>query len=129
MRWVDKDDSKNYDYLTNMAGIGVDIADIQRFRNAVKSGKNRFIANTFSVHEQDYCSSYHDAAPHYAGTFAAKEAVRKISTKFLLPFSEIEIRRDKKGRPEVWIRGRRARALQLSITHGTRDAVAVALQK
>jgi holo-[acyl-carrier protein] synthase len=112
-----------------MIGIGVDLAEIGRFRTVLRSRKTRFISNTFTKLEQEYCLSYRDSAPHFAGTFAAKEAVRKISPDYHLPQKDIEIRRTRSGSPEVWLRGRRAKSLYISITHGTRDALAVAFRK
>ena len=60
-----------------ISGIGIDIIEISRFRLVVRKGKNRFLENTFSEAERTYCFSYRDPAPHFAGTFAAKEAVEK----------------------------------------------------
>src|SRR4051812_48815577 len=111
-----------------MTGIGIDITEISRFRALLRAKKDRFIENTFTAIEQRYCTSYRDSAPHFAGTFAAKEAVRKLSAKYLLPMKAIEIRRASSGNPEVWLRGRRAKSLYISITHGSHEAVAVALK-
>ena len=61
-----------------LGGIGIDVAEIGRFRTSKMRRGERFVSNIFSKHEQDYCFSYRDPAPHLAGTFAAKEAVRKI---------------------------------------------------
>ncbi len=112
-----------------MIGIGIDVVEIERFRAILRNKKERFIANTFTAREQEYCTSYKDSAPHFAGTFAAKEAVLKTSEKMILPFRDIEIRHAKSGQPEVWIRGRRAKTVYISITHGSRDAYAVAFKK
>jgi holo-[acyl-carrier protein] synthase len=112
-----------------MTGIGIDLAEIGRFRTILRSRKTRFISNTFTPLEQEYCRSYRDPSPHFAGTFAAKEALRKISSEYHLPLKDIEIRRTRSGAPEVWLRGRRAKSLYISITHGTRDAFAVAFRK
>lgn len=110
-----------------MTGIGIDVVTIARFRAVLKSKKTRFISNTFTNEEQVYCLSFKDPAPHFAGTFAAKEALRKTSPKLHLPFTDIEIRHSKSGKPEVWVRGRRAKSLYISISHSSRDAYAVAL--
>ena len=110
------------------ASIGIDIADIARFRKFAAQKKDRFLTNTFSENEREYCFSYRDPAPHLAGMFAAKEAVRKTSKKFLLPFSELEVRHHESGSPEMWVRGRKVPSLAISITHASEFACAVALK-
>ena len=107
--------------------IGIDLAEIARFRTVLKAKNFTFISNTFSLLEQKYCSSYKDSAPRFAGTFAAKEAVRKTSEKFWIDFNKLEIRRTKEGKPEVWIRGKKIRNLSISITYTKTLAAAVAL--
>jgi holo-[acyl-carrier protein] synthase len=110
-----------------VTSVGIDLADIARFRIVLKSANSKFFANTFSKIEETYCRSHKDPAPHFAGTFAAKEAVRKTSDKFWIPFNELEIRRAISGKPEVWINGKKARSLVISITHTKTTAAAVAL--
>lgn len=106
--------------------IGIDMVSIARMRAIVKEEKTQFLTNTFSPLEREYCFLYSDPAPHLAGTFAAKEAVRKAST-IRLPFNEIEIRRTKEGKPEVWLQNKRADSLHISITHTDTDACAIAV--
>jgi holo-[acyl-carrier protein] synthase len=110
-----------------LAGIGVDIAEVRRFRTVLKEGKTRFLDNTFSKAEQAYCGKYRDPAPHLAGTFAAKEAVLKATGDFSVPLTKLEVRRDKNGKPELWRDGRRSKKIVLSITHTSSLACAVAL--
>jgi len=107
-----------------MKGIGIDLTPVARMEAAL--GQAQFMDNTFSAHEQEYCNSYKDAAVHFAGTFAAKEAVRK-ATGLFPKLNEIEIRRTAEGKPEVWIEGVRDESLLISITHTATDACAVAL--
>lgn len=110
------------------AGIGIDIADISAFRAVVRNKKDRFLQNTFSTEELQYCFSYKDPAPHLAGTFAAKEALRK-ATGDRTPLQSFEIRRAESGKPEVWIKGRRLKPFMLSISHSKTAACAVALHQ
>lgn len=110
-------------------GLGVDATEISRFRSVLSNKRDRFVANTFSKTEQEYCRSYRDPAPHFAGIFAAKEAARKASGDFSLPFKALEIRRDNKGKPEVWIKNKRARSLLVSITHSRDIACAAAIDQ
>ena len=103
------------------------MVDVERFQKVLKDKNTQFIKKTFSEIEQKYCYSYKDPATHFAGTFAAKEAVRKTSKKFWVDFDTLEIRRTAEGKPEVWIGGKKIRTLSISITHTRTTAVAVAL--
>jgi phosphopantetheine--protein transferase-like protein len=114
--------------MKKSAGIGVDMVKIARMRRIIREKRGRFIANTFTALEQKYCFAHRDSAPHFAGTFAAKEAVRKAASLYG-SFSELEVRRTKEGRPEIWVRGRRAPSILVSITHTDDVACAVALKK
>ena len=110
-------------------GVGVDVADILRFRTPKMRRDERFIHNTFTKHERDYCFSYHDPAPHLAGTFAAKEAVRKVYGDKPMMLADIEVRHQPSGKPGIWIKGRRSRTFLISISHNATVAIAIALKQ
>lgn len=110
----------------NVKGIGIDVTDIARFRAPKMQRDGRFIRMTFSERECKYCFSYKDHAPHLAGTFAAKEAVRKVFGDEPLAFADIEVRHRESGKPEIWINGKRSRTCLVSITHNATIAIAVA---
>jgi len=57
-------------------GIGIDLVKIDRID---KAGKNHsgFLERVFSEREREYCARQKFPAQHYAGRFAAKEAVLK----------------------------------------------------
>ncbi len=110
-----------------MEGIGIDVAEIGRFRSLIKQKKQHLLDKMFSNIEREYCFSFKDAAPHLAGTFAAKEAVIKAGGSPSL--TAVEIRRGKDGRPEVWCGGRKSKSLIISISHSSEIACAIALQK
>ena len=105
-------------------GIGIDIIEIRRFRALRGKAKERFLARAFAKPERDFCENHTDPAVHFAGTFAAKEAVCKAlgGAEFL----SIEIRRSARGTPEVWHRGKRMHSISLSISHTGDYAVAIA---
>jgi holo-[acyl-carrier protein] synthase len=111
--------------------VGIDLVEVGRFRSLLKrKDKGRaFIDKIFSKEEQAYCFSYKDAATHLAGTFAAKEAIQKASGLFSIDPRLLEIRRAKSGKPEAWIRNRRASGCSISISHTMSAACAVALYK
>jgi holo-[acyl-carrier protein] synthase len=83
-----------------VVGLGVDIVEIERMRQAL-ARRSRMKQRLFSEEEQWYCE--HKAQPeiHYALRFAAKEAVLKaLGTGFSgMNFLDVEVARDEKGRP------------------------------
>jgi holo-[acyl-carrier protein] synthase len=84
--------------------IGIDITEIQRFRAYPRSEHPHFYERVFDEYEFNYCIDHSDPYPHFAGIFAAKEAVFKATSKFIpLTFSQIVIRHDAKGKPVVWL--------------------------
>jgi phosphopantetheine--protein transferase-like protein len=107
-------------------GIGIDLVHIARMREAVTNNA-QFTANTFTDAECTYCNSYADAASHYAGTFAAKEAVRKATGDISQSFRDVEIIRTPQGKPEVWAGGAPKIGIHISITHTDDIAQAIAI--
>ena len=109
-------------------GVGVDIVEIKRFKRAKSNAHARFISNVFSTHEQEYCRTFKDSAPHFAGTFAGKEAAAKaLNGKY--PLSAFEIRRTKNGKPEIWKSGKKISSLAVSLSHDGAYAVAVCIAR
>ncbi|MFX0207561.1 MAG: holo-ACP synthase [Candidatus Hodarchaeota archaeon] len=83
--------------------IGVDIVEIQRFREKSFSDYKYFYERIFNEYEIQYCLGYSDPYPHFSGIFAAKEAVFKAVNKFIrINISQISIQHDKIGRPVIW---------------------------
>ena len=62
-------------------GIGIDIIDINRFRDIPYEKKTSFYNNIFNKNEISYCLKFKDPYPHFAGKFAIKEAVIKSISK------------------------------------------------
>ena len=86
-------------------GIGNDILEIERVREAIAEQGDRFIQKLFTPKEQAYCSKYNDPLPHYAARFSAKEAIVKaLGTGFgeKASFHDIEIINNAQGKPEVF---------------------------
>ncbi|MBN1521015.1 MAG: holo-ACP synthase [Candidatus Aureabacteria bacterium] len=87
-----------------IAGIGIDIIDVQRMRNIVeKETGARFLDRTFSEREKEYCSTFKDPLPRFAGRFAAKEAFVKASSSFLkgIALKDIETLNASSGAPGI----------------------------
>jgi holo-[acyl-carrier protein] synthase len=114
--------------------VGVDLIEIERIRRALDRHGESFKARCFTDAERSYCDSKPNPPQHYAGRFAAKEAVGKaIGSGVYFTWKEIEIR----GRPKpgVHLSGRAARwaeragvgQIELSMTHSQQLAAAVAV--
>jgi holo-[acyl-carrier protein] synthase len=111
--------------------VGVDLEEVVRFERALRNNR-RFFARTFSKGEIRYCNSKAGPARHFAGTFAAKEAVVKAVSQPLrktIRISDVGIVRSKTGAPSVRWLGAKPKGLEVrvSISHTTHYAVAVAL--
>ena len=70
--------------------VGIDIVKINRFKSLPYEENKRFYHKIFNDLEIDYCISFKDPYPHFAGRFAIKEAVIK-STNKKLNLKDIEI--------------------------------------
>jgi holo-[acyl-carrier protein] synthase len=97
-----------------------------------------FIARVYTDLEIEYCSARKAATQHYAGRWAAKEAVLKaIGTGWVrgISWRDIEIRNQPGGAPQVALRGgardvierRGIRRLHVTISHCRCHAVAYAI--
>ncbi|HMD79338.1 MAG TPA: holo-ACP synthase [Nitrososphaerales archaeon] len=111
--------------------VGVDLEEVAKFERALRNNR-RFFARVFSKSEIRYCNSKAGPARHFAGTFAAKEAVVKAVNQPLrktVKVSEVGIVRSKTGVPSVRWFGAKPKGLEVrvSISHTTHYAVAVAL--
>jgi len=114
------------DESQNKFGLGTDIVEIQRFRELDRDAP--FFARVFSHDELDYCRKYVDSAPHFAATFAGKEAIVKAMSSIRpLTVSEIEILRDDDGVPTVQLEDFEDIEILVSLAHSNEHAVAVAL--
>jgi holo-[acyl-carrier protein] synthase len=114
--------------------VGVDLIEIDRVRRALERHGDGFRERCFTEAERRYCDGKPNPAQHYAGRFAAKEAVGKaLGTGVHFSWKEIEIR----GRPKpgVHLSGRTAHVagrlgvsrIELSMTHSRELAAAVAV--
>jgi len=121
-----------------IVGLGTDIVEIPRIASMVERHGDSFLLRTYSSEEIEYCQTKKNAAQHFAGRWAAKEAVMKsFGTGFIkgIHWTEIEVVTQASGRPIVRLSGDTARfaadlgvdQIQLSISHGKEYAVATAI--
>lgn len=116
-------------------GIGVDIVEIRRIKEAIERNEN-FIEKLFNKEEIEYIKSRGYRPEYVAGRFAAKEAVSKaLETGFRgFSFKDIVIDRTALGKPIVELKGKAkliAKKLgngdykiHVSISHGEDSAIA-----
>lgn len=112
--------------LKNIHGVGIDMVEVSRFENILKNKQTAFLEKVFLPSERKYCQSHKDRAVHFAGLFAAKEAVSKALGVKQYPFSEIEICHDKDGKPVAYHRCKKLQVM-VSITHIKKIASAIAI--
>ena len=107
-------------------GLGTDVVEIRRFRELDQDAP--FFSRVFTCDELVYCRAYTDSAPHFAATFAGKEAVIKaMNSHKQLSVSEIEILRNVDGSPVVHLEENTEVEVLVSLAHSEHYAVAVAL--
>jgi len=92
----------------SILGTGIDIVECLRIAQMIERHGELFITRVFTDHEIEYCSARKAATQHYAGRWAAKEAVLKaLGTGWRrgISWRDIEIRNDRNGAPMVKLRG------------------------
>jgi len=107
--------------------IGIDIVEVSRIAKLIKN--KAFLKRVFTVQEITYCTAKKNRAQHFAVRFAAKEAVYKALDQAALALTDIGVKNQPSGKPEVFIRGKRKPAIAISLTHTDSYAAAVALKK
>jgi holo-[acyl-carrier protein] synthase len=119
-------------------GIGTDIVECLRIAQMIERHADLFLTRVFTDNEIRYCSSRKAATQHYAGRWAAKEAVLKaLGTGWSrgIGWRDIEVRNDQQGRPTIAFGGGAREAcerlgileLHISISHCRTFATATAV--
>jgi len=124
----------------NALGIGTDIVETLRIAQMIERHGELFLGRVFTPHEIAYCSVRKAATQHYAGRWAAKEAVLKaLGTGWAkgITWTDVEVRNEPGGQPRIVLGGgAREIADQLGIgdvlisishcrTHATAFAIAL----
>jgi holo-[acyl-carrier protein] synthase len=118
-------------------GIGTDIVECQRIADMIDKHDTAFLAKVYSAREMEYCAARKAAVQHYAGRWAAKEAILKaMGTGWAngIQWIDIEILNDGAGKPHVSLHGAGLEVAQaqgisqvlISISHCQAFAVAFA---
>lgn len=121
-----------------IVGIGTDIVECLRIGRMIERHGELFLTRVYTEREVRYCQARKHATEHFAGRWAAKEAILKcLGTGWRrgLCWTDMEIQNDPAGRPHALLAGGardRAEALRLSavlvsISHCRAYATAYAL--
>lgn len=121
-----------------IVGLGTDIIEIVRIASMIERHGELFLQRVFTEGEIRYCQRRKECNQHYAGRWAAKEAVMKtLGTGFVkgVGWQDIEVHSLKTGRPVVEVRGGAGEVARrlgideflLSISHCREYATATAI--
>ena len=116
-------------------GIGTDIIEITRVAKSIQRLGQHFLDRLFTQREQEYCLRYKASERHFAGRFAAKEAIAKaLGTGMgeIVSWLDIEIVNGVTGAPTVILSDKlRAHfpsiSVKISISHNHETAIAFAV--
>ena len=111
--------------------LGNDLVEVSRILSSIDKIGQRFIDRIYTKHEQEYCNSKSKPEIHYAGRFAAKEAIIKAlkssGFKQPTPFHLIEIKSGSDGEPIVNLHFLCNGKCRVSISHTENHAIASAI--
>jgi holo-[acyl-carrier protein] synthase len=116
-------------------GIGIDLIEIDRIRQALTRTGQRFSERVFTELEQQYCRRQGRSEACYAVRFAAKEAFLKAfgtGLRQYMRWRDIEVQRDALGKPSLHVYGylrercmaQKIRHIHLSLSHSATMAIA-----
>jgi holo-[acyl-carrier protein] synthase len=122
----------------NVIGIGTDIVECLRIAQMIEHHGELFIDRVYTPAEIQYCRARKQATQHFAGRWAAKEAILKaLGTGWRkgISWRDVEVHNKPGGRPVVRLRGGARevvtqlgiRRMLVSISHCRSHATAYAL--
>lgn len=112
---------------------GTDIIEINRIKKSIERSGENFLKLVFTPKEIEYCEKRKAAKYyHYAGRFAAKEAIFKavsslLENKFDISWHNAEVINDENGNPKIEfldIKFDKIKNIDISISHCKEYAVA-----
>ena len=109
-------------------GTGVDIIEIERIQKAVERWGDGFLNHVFNPPEIKYARKYKFPYPHFAGRFAAKEAVFKALGDPHVGWKDLTIINETDGKPTCQYHNKDFKnRILLSISHSQKYAIAQAI--
>lgn len=91
-----------------IVGLGTDIVEIVRIGRMIERHGELFLNRVYTEEEIRYCQRRREYLQHYAGRWAAKEAVMKtLGTGFIrgIGWRDIEVLSRKSGQPMIALHG------------------------
>ncbi len=121
-----------------IVGIGIDLAEVSRIREAIERHGQRFIQRIYTEKEIAYVERKANKYERYAARFAAKEAgMKAVGTgwKRGVRWRDFEVTNLPSGRPTLQLHGEAAkfaeqlgvRNIALSITHTAAEGMAIVI--
>lgn len=121
-----------------IAGVGTDLAEVGRIREAIERHGRRFIDRIYTPREIAYVDGKANRFERYAARFAAKEAgMKAIGTGWTqgVRWLDFEVANLPSGKPTLLLHGEAAaiaaqlgiRQINLSMTHTAEQAMAVVI--
>jgi holo-[acyl-carrier protein] synthase len=102
-----------------IVGIGTDIVECVRIARMIEHHGELFLRRVYTPAEIRYCQARKRATEHFAGRWAAKEAILKcLGTGWQkgICWTDLEVRNEQSGLPQVQLSGAaRDRAAELKI--------------
>ncbi len=89
-------------------GLGTDIVEIVRIGEMIERHGELFLQRVYTESEIRYCQRHKESLQHYAGRWAAKEAVMKtLGTGFTkgIGWKDIQVASTQSGRPVIELSG------------------------
>ena len=115
---------------------GTDIIEVSRIRDSIERSGENFLNLIYTPAEIEYCESKKVSKYyHYAGRFAAKEAIYKaisplLEHKFDISWHNAEVINDENGNPKINfidIKLDKIKNIDISISHCKEYAIATAV--
>src|SRR6476620_6398876 len=92
----------------NILGIGTDVVEVLRIAQMIERHGELFIGRVYTPFEIDYCNARKAATQHFAGRWAAKEAILKaLGTGWSrgISWTDMEVRHELSGAPKIGLTG------------------------
>ena len=111
---------------------GTDIIEIERIKKSIEKNRDTFLNLIYTPDEIKYCENKKNAKyNHYAGRFAAKEAIYKaisplLPGKFSMSWKDAQVVNDENGNPKIEFlktKFEQIKSIDISISHCKEYAV------
>ena len=124
--------------MANILGIGTDITECLRIARMIERHGELFVNRVYTPGEIRYCQNRKQSTQHFAGRWAAKEAILKalgIGWRRGVAWRDVEVRNDPSGQPIVAVGGQVKEVVErlgvaqilITISHCRTHAVAYAI--